>query len=64
MFNREVVNVNNTLWIVQNMIRIDHMPIISTWKEHLRSDKVLKKNLTIIFVNSYGCRVGRYLIIS
>ena len=43
MFNREVVNGNNTLWIVQRKIRIDHMPIISTWKEHLRSDKVFKK---------------------
>ena len=43
MFNREVVNVNNTLWIVQRKIRIDQRPIVSTWKEHLRSDKVFKK---------------------
>ena len=43
MFNREVVNVNNTLWKVQRKIRIDQRPIVSTWKEHLRSDKVFKK---------------------
>ena len=43
MFNREVVNVNNTLWIVQRKIRIDQRPIVSTWKEHLRSDIVFKK---------------------
>ena len=43
MFNREVVNVNNTLWIVQRKIRIDQRPIVSTCKEHLRTAKLFKK---------------------
>jgi len=43
MFVKEVVSVNDTLWIVQRKIRIDHNPIVSTWREHLRSDKVFKR---------------------
>ena len=29
MFVKEVVSVNDTLWIVQRKIRIDHNPIVS-----------------------------------
>mgnify|MGYP001215480074 FL=1 len=43
MFVKEVVSVNDTLWIVQRKIRIDHNPIVSAWREHLRSDKVFKR---------------------
>ena len=43
MFVKEVVSINDTLWIVQRKIRIDHNPIVSTWREHLRSDKVFKR---------------------
>ena len=43
MFVKEVVSVNDTLRIVQRKIRIDHNPIVSTWREHLRSDKVFKR---------------------
>ena len=43
MFVKEIVNVNDTLWIVQRKIRIDFNPIVSAWREHLRSDKVFKR---------------------
>ena len=43
MLRREVLNINNTLWIVKRRIRIDDRPIVQTWKEHLHCDKVFKK---------------------
>ena len=43
MFRKEVLNINNTLWIVKRRIRIDSRPIVQTWKEHLHCDKVFKK---------------------
>ena len=42
MFVKEIVNVNDTLWIVQRKIRIDHKTNRNVWREHLRSDKVFK----------------------
>ena len=43
MLRREVLNINNALWIVKRRIRIDDRPIVQTWKEHLHCDKVFKK---------------------
>ena len=43
MLRREVLNINDTLWIVKRRIRIDDRPIVQTWKEHLHCDKVFKK---------------------
>jgi hypothetical protein len=43
VLRREVLNINNTLWIVKRRIRIDDRPIVQTWKEHLHCDKVFKK---------------------
>jgi len=40
---KQVLNINNTLWIVQRKIRIDDRPIVETWREHLHCDKVFKK---------------------
>jgi hypothetical protein len=43
MLCKEVLNINNTLWIVKRRIRISDRPIVQTWKEHLHCDKVFKK---------------------
>ena len=43
MFNKQILNINNTLWIVKRRIRIDHRPVVQVWKEHLMADKVFKK---------------------
>ena len=43
MFCKEVLNIDNTLWVVQRKIRITDRPIVATCREHLRSDKVFKK---------------------
>ena len=43
MNGKQVLNINDTLWIVERRIRIDHRPIVETWREHLHCDKVFKK---------------------
>ena len=43
MFCKEVITVSDKLWIVQRKIRIKDNPIVDVWREHLRSDKVFKK---------------------
>ena len=43
MFCKEVISVSNKLWIVQRKVKISHNPIIETWREHLKSDNVFKK---------------------
>jgi len=43
MFCKEVISVSDKLWIVQRKIRINDNPIVEVWREHLRSDKVFKK---------------------
>ena len=43
-FRGEKVTFNNKLFIVVKKIRIDHNPIIDTWKEHLGADTILKKD--------------------
>ena len=37
--------INGDMYSVRKKIKIDHGPIIETWKEHLRCDKVfMNKN--------------------
>ena len=43
MFCKEIINVSDTLWEVQRKLRIAHSPIVENWREHLRSDRVFKK---------------------
>ena len=43
-FRSEKVTFNDKLFIVVKKIRIDHNPIIETWKEHLGTDTVLKRD--------------------
>jgi len=43
MFCKEVLNISDTLYIVLRKIRISDNPITATWKEHLRADKVFRK---------------------
>lgn len=43
MFCKEVIKVEDKLWVVQRRIRISDKPIVDVWREHLRSDKVFKR---------------------
>jgi hypothetical protein len=43
MFCKEVISVSDKLWIVQRKIRINDNPTVEVWREHLRLDKVFKK---------------------
>lgn len=43
MFCKEVIKVEDKLWVVQRRIRISDNPIVDVWREHLRSDKVFKR---------------------
>ena len=43
MFCKEVISVKDSLYIVLRKVRINHNPIVETWKEHLRADIVFKK---------------------
>jgi len=43
MFCKEVISVSDKLWIVKRKIRINDNPIVEVWREHLRSDKVFRK---------------------
>ena len=43
MFCKEVISVSDKLWIVQRKVRISDNPIVETWREHLRADRVFKK---------------------
>lgn len=43
MFCKEVIKVEDKLWIVQRKVRISDNPIVETWREHLRSDKVFRR---------------------
>lgn len=43
-FRGEKVTFDNRLFIVVRKIRVDHSPIIDTWKEHLGADAILKKD--------------------
>ena len=44
MFCKEVINISDKLWIIQRKIRISDKPIVDTWRDHLHSDKVFKKD--------------------
>ena len=44
MFNWEIINVKDILYIVKRKIHVDHNPIVNTWKEHLLCDTVFTKN--------------------
>jgi hypothetical protein len=43
VFCKEVIEKGGRLYIVIKKIRIEHNPIVQTWREHLRADIVLKK---------------------
>ena len=43
MLCKEVINISDTLYIVLRKIRISDRPIVDTWREHLRADRVFKK---------------------
>jgi len=43
MLCKEVINISDTLYIVVRKLRISDDPIVETWREHLRADRVFKK---------------------
>ena len=44
-----LIEHNGIVYLVQKTIRESHNPILSTWKEHLRSDIILKKGDYLYF---------------
>ncbi len=50
MFYKEIISVQNKLYIVERKIRISSKPIVDNWKEHLKVDKVFKKEPFFYFV--------------
>jgi hypothetical protein len=44
MFNKEIITVKDTLYIVKRKIKKDSLPIVETWKEHLNCDIVFQKD--------------------
>jgi hypothetical protein len=44
MFNKEIITVKDTLYIVKRKIKKDSLPIVETWKEHLHCDIVFQKD--------------------
>ena len=50
MFNKEVIKSGDRLYLVVRKVRVEHKPIIETWKEHLRADRVFKKEPYFYFV--------------
>jgi len=51
MFNKEVIQTGNKLYIVLRKVHIEHNPIVENWKEYLGADKVFKKEPYFYFVN-------------
>ena len=52
MFKNQFVNFNNTLYIIKKLLKESDLPIIDTWKEHLRADTVLKKDGILYFLET------------
>ena len=50
MFNKEVIKAGDKLYLVVRKVHIEHSPIIETWKEHLRADRVFRKEPYFYFV--------------
>ena len=50
MFNKEVIKAGDKLYLVVRKVLIEHNPIIETWKEHLRADRVFRKEPYFYFV--------------
>ena len=50
MFNKEVIKSGDKLYLVLRKVRIDHNPIVDTWKEHLYADRVFRKEPYFYFV--------------
>jgi len=44
MFNKEVINIKDTLNIVKRKIKKIHEPIVDVWKEHLLCNSVFQKD--------------------
>jgi hypothetical protein len=52
MFNKEIITVKDTLYIVKRKIKKDSLPIVETWKEHLNCDIVFQKDEMYYFCQS------------
>ena len=44
MFNKEIITVKDSIYIVKRKIKKDLLPIVDTWKEHLHCDIIFQKD--------------------
>ena len=44
MFNKEIITVKDSIYIVKRKIKKDLLPIVDTWKEHLHCDIVFQND--------------------
>lgn len=49
LLTTELLSVENELYIVLRKIKEDQGPVVDVWKEHLRADKVFRKDGVLIF---------------
>jgi len=52
MFAKKFLNFNENLYVIKKLIREEDNPNIDTWKEHLRTDLVLRKDGILYFLES------------
>jgi len=48
--NQPFLYAEGGMYQILRIIKESHRPIVDTWKEHLRADKVFKKNGSYYFV--------------
>jgi hypothetical protein len=51
MFGKEVIKVSDRMFSVIRKVKIEHNPIIETWKDWLGVETVFKKEPYYYFVN-------------
>jgi hypothetical protein len=44
IMQREFIEISGELFEVLRMVREESQPIVDTWKEHLRADRVFRKD--------------------
>ena len=52
MFKNQFLNFQDRLFVIKKILREEDRPIVDTWKQHLDSDTVLKKDGLLYFLES------------
>lgn len=47
---KDFLSFQDNLYLIQKVIREEHLPIVDVWKEHLGSDLILKKDGILYFL--------------